>query len=152
MNTELTKQIVTLESQCWANAQYFRKECFEVVGIPSQVDDNRLEGKVLSLFEMVGCTIDPGFIDDCRRLDKNNDGVIIKFSCRKDCKQVLQVKKDLMDLNTDDLGLPTRIKTFVNESLCPYYHIFRNLWYKSKRLHSMGIINSFFYFWKNRKG
>ena len=50
VNTELTKRIVTLERQCWANAQYSRKECLEVVGIPRQVDDNLLETKVLSIF------------------------------------------------------------------------------------------------------
>ena len=28
VNTELTKRIVTLECQSWANAQYSRKECW----------------------------------------------------------------------------------------------------------------------------
>ena len=45
VNTELTKRIVTLERQCWANAQYSRKECVEVVGIPRQVNDKHLEVK-----------------------------------------------------------------------------------------------------------
>ena len=54
VNTELTKRIVTLERQCWANAQYSRKECLEVVETPCQVDDNLLETKVLSiLWELV---------------------------------------------------------------------------------------------------
>ena len=126
LNTELTKRIVTLERQCWANAQYSRKECLEVVGIPRQVDDNLLETKVLSIFEKVGCTIDPGFIDDCHRLGKNNDRAIIKFSHRKDCKQLLQVKKGLKDLNMDDLELPRDTKIFVNQSLCPYYHMLQS--------------------------
>ena len=43
VNTELTKWIVTLERQCWANAQYSRKECLEVVGMSRHVDDNQLE-------------------------------------------------------------------------------------------------------------
>ena len=64
VNTELTKRIVTLERQCWANAQYSRKECVEVVGIPRQVDDKHLEAKVLSIFQKVGCAIAPEFIDD----------------------------------------------------------------------------------------
>ena len=140
VNTKLTKRIVTLERQCWAYAQYSRKECLEVVGIPRQVDDNQLETKVLSIFE-VGCKIDLGFIDDCHRLGKINGRDIIKFARRKGCKQVLQVKKDLKELNTDDMDLPRGTNIFVNQSLCPYYRI---LWSKSKRLHSMGIINSFF--------
>ena len=60
----------------------------EVDALPQQVDDNQLE-TVLSVFEKVGCAFDPGFSDDCHRLGKNNDRVIIKFSSRKDCKQVL---------------------------------------------------------------
>ena len=65
VNTELAKRIVTLERQCWANAQYSRKECGEVDGIPRQVDDKHLEAKALSIFQKVGCTIAPEFIDDC---------------------------------------------------------------------------------------
>ena len=141
VNTELTKRIVTLERQCWANAQYSRKECVEVVGIPRQVDDKHLEAKVLSIFQKVGCTIAPEFIDDCHRLGKNNDRVIVKFTRRNDCKQVLQVKNDLKDLTADDLNLPRGTKIIVNQSLCPYCRI---LWSKTKHLQKMGKINSFF--------
>ena len=130
-----------MESQCWANAQYSKRESLEVVRIPRQVDDNQLETKVFSIFEKVGCKIDPGFIDGCHRLGENNDRVIIKFARRKDCKQVFQVKKDLKDLNMDDMDLPRGTKIFANQSLCPYYCI---LWPKNNRLHRMGIIDSFF--------
>ena len=112
-----------------------------MVGIPCQVDDKHLEAKVLSIFQKVGCTIAPEFIDDCHRLGKNNDRVIVKFTRRKDCKQVLQVKKDLKDLTADDLDLPRGTKIIVNQRLCPYCCI---LWSKTKRLRKMGKINSFF--------
>ena len=91
-----------------------------MVGISHQVDDNQLETKVLSIFEKIGCTIDPDFIDDCHRLDKNNDRVMINFSRRKDCKECFKSKKT-DDL--DDLDLPRGTKMFVNQSLCPYYRI-----------------------------
>ena len=65
VSSELCKRIVTVERQCWANAQYSRKECLEVAGIPRQVDDKNLIKKVLSIFQRIGCTIDPTFIDDC---------------------------------------------------------------------------------------
>ena len=65
VNSELCKRIVAVERQCWANAQYSRKECLEVAGIPRQVDDKNLIKKVLSIFQRIGCTIDPTFIDDC---------------------------------------------------------------------------------------
>ena len=43
VNTELTKRITILEGHCWANAQYSKKECVEVVEILRQVDDKHLE-------------------------------------------------------------------------------------------------------------
>ena len=112
-----------------------------MVGIPCQVDDEHLEAKVLYVFQKVGCTIAPEFIDDCHRLGKNNDRVIVKFTRRNDCKQVLQVKNDLKDLTADDLNLPRGTKIIVNQSLCPYCRI---LWSKTKHLQKMGKINGFF--------
>ena len=43
----LLQRVVDLERQCWTNAQYSRRECLEVVGIPRSVDDNILEEKVI---------------------------------------------------------------------------------------------------------
>ena len=45
VNSELCKRIVTMERQCWSNAQYSRRECLKVVGRPQQVDDKNLEKK-----------------------------------------------------------------------------------------------------------
>ena len=42
----------------------------------------------------------------------------------------------------EDLGLPGQNKLFINKNLCPYYKV---LWSKSKKLHSLGKINSFFF-------
>ena len=91
--------------------------------VPPQADDKHLEAKVLSIFLKFGCIIAPEFIDDCHRLGKNSDRVNVKFSRRKDCKPVLQVKKDLKDLTADDLDLPRERKIFVNQSLYLFYHI-----------------------------
>ena len=141
VNSELCKRTVTVEIQCWANAQYSRRECLEVAGIPRQVDDKNLETKVLSIFQKIGCTIDPTFIDDCHRLGKNNDRVIVKFTRRKYCKQILEVKKDLRNLDMEDLDLPRGTKIYINQSLCPYYRI---LWSKAKRLQNIGSIDNFY--------
>ena len=68
VNSEFCKRIVTMGCQCWANAQYSRRECLEVAGIPQQVGDKNLEKKVLSIFQKIGCTTDPTFIDDRHQL------------------------------------------------------------------------------------
>ena len=112
-----------------------------MVVIPRQVDEKYLEAKVLSIFQKFDCTIASEFINDYHRLGKNNDRVIVEFTRRKDSKQVLQVKKDIKDLPENDRELPSGTKIFVNQGWCSYYRI---LWSKTKRLESMGKINSFF--------
>ena len=119
----------------WANAQYSRKEFVEVVGIPSQADGKHLEVKVLPIFQKVGWTSVPEFIDDCHRLGKNNDRVIVKFTRRKDSKQVTQGNKDFNYLTTDNLDLPQGTELFVNQSLCLYYRI---LWSETKHFFLSG--------------
>ena len=39
-----------MERQCWANALYSRRECLDVIGIPSEVDGDVLKEKVLKIF------------------------------------------------------------------------------------------------------
>ena len=75
--------------------------------MPRQVHGNQLETKVFSSFEKVSRTIGASFTDECHRLGQNNEKVTIKFSCRK---------KNLKDLNTDDLDLPSGTTIFVNQS------------------------------------
>ena len=121
VNSELCRRIVTMERrQCLENTRYSRRECLEVVGIPRQVGDKNLETKVLSIFQKIGCTIDSSFTNDCHRLGKNNDRVIVKFTRRKDCKQIPKVKKNLRDFSMKDLDLPRGTKVYINQSLCPH--------------------------------
>ena len=100
-----------------------------------------LEKKALPIFQKICCIIEPTFIDDCHRLGNNNDRIIIKFTCRKDCKQIFKVKKDLRDLNIDDLDLPRGTKIHINQILCPYFRI---LWSKANKLQNIRLNNNFY--------
>ena len=82
-----------MERQCWANAQYSRRECLEVAGIHRDVSNENLESKVLDVFSKVGCEMLSRNIVACHRLT-NNDRIIVKFLRRKDCGQVLYFKRD----------------------------------------------------------
>ena len=73
-NSLLSKHAVDKKRQCWANAQYFRRECVEVVGIPNSVSSNELEDKVLTVFQKIGCELSPRNLGECHRLRKNSDG------------------------------------------------------------------------------
>ena len=140
VNTLLQERVIDLERQCWANAQYSRRECLEVSGIPDNVKQNDLEDKVLTIFKKVGCDIKSDNIEACHRVGRQNN-VIIKFSKRKDCQQVFSVKKDLSKLDMKEVDLPEGTQIYINQSLCPYY---KSLWSKSKKLRSLGKIHSFF--------
>ena len=133
INNLLLQRVVDLEKQCWANAEYSRRECLEIVGILRSADDKSLDEKVIQVFKKVGCNIQA-----CHCISKKNDRVIVKFSRRKDFQQVLSVKKKFQKLKMEDIGLTGDNKVFINHSLCPYYRV---LWSKSKVLLNMGKIN-----------
>ena len=90
VNTLLNKRVIYMERQCWANAHYSRRECLEVTGIPRHLSNKNLESKVLEVFSKVGCEILSRNIEACHSLI-----VIVKFLRRKDCDQVMSVKRDL---------------------------------------------------------
>ena len=52
----------------------------------------------------------------------------------------MKVKKDFSELNLTDIDLGNT-KIFIIQSFCPYYKI---LWSKSKRLHAMKQIHSYY--------
>ena len=126
----LTEQMNNVERQCWANAQYSRHECLEVVGIPSSVKIKDLEGKVCSVFNRIGIAVNPDDIEACHRL-YNDKKTIVKFSRRKLCQQVLRVKKELKNVDPSEFDFPEGTAIFINESLCSYYKM---LWNKCKKL------------------
>ena len=140
VTTLLNKRVINVERQCWANAQYSRRECLKVAGIPRDVSNKNLESKVLEVFSKVGCEILSRDIEACHGLT-NSERVIVKFLRRKDCDQVLSVKRDLRKVKLKDIGLRGNNSIFINPSLCPYY---RMLWSKSKRLLDLGKINNFY--------
>ena len=45
VNSVLSERLVSMERQCWANAQYSRRECLRLVGVPRSISDEDLEEK-----------------------------------------------------------------------------------------------------------
>ena len=137
----LTDQMNNVEKQCWGNAQYSRRECLEVVGIPSLIKIKDLEGKVCSVFNRIGVAINPDDIEACHRLH-NDKETIVKFSRRKLWKQVLREKKELKNVDPSKFDLPKGSALFINESLCSFYKM---LWNKCKKLWQKNIYTHILY-------
>ena len=100
VNSLLSRRLVNMERQCWANAPYSRPECLDIIGIPTEVEPDVLEKNVVNILEKLGCTIPPNHTDACYRVSKKSAIVIVTFSRKKDSHQVLAVKKDLRKLLT----------------------------------------------------
>ena len=95
----------------------------------------------MNVFKKLGCSIPPNRTEACHRVSKNSATVIIRFSRRKDCQQVLPGKKDLRKTKMEDVDQPGQNKLFINKNLRQYYKV---LWSKTKMIHSLVKINSFF--------
>ena len=65
----------------------------------------------------------------------------MNFSRRKNCQNILNVKKELRKLGMKQIGLPKGNPIFVNQSLCTCYGVRLS---KAKRLYSLNRISSFY--------
>ena len=70
VNNILSKQMSSIERQCWKNAQYSQCECVEVVGLPSSIEDKDLEPTVCRVLQHIGVGITGEGIEACHRLNK----------------------------------------------------------------------------------
>ena len=136
----LTQYIKTLECKCHENEQYSRRECLDISGIPSSIEDGAFEDNVLELFRKVNVLIDPSKVEDCHRLKFNNNApqkVIMKLSKRKHVYCVLKAKSSFKNAGVTKNGIPPHIcKSF----LCSYYKFLRS---KCKKLWVNKVIESF---------
>ena len=140
VNDRLVEMVVKTERQCWKNAQYSRRDTLEIVGIPNSVGNSVLEETVGGVFKKIGVEIDERDVQACHRL-KEKERTLVKFVKRKDCLQILKVKKELKSLDPMELDIPENTKIFVNESLCLYY---RGIWNKCKKLRAIQKIHQFY--------
>ena len=135
VNESLRNQILTLERQCWSNAQYSRRETLEISGIPENIDNGELEGKVLTVLSKLDVNIDPANVEACHWLKSNNKGkkAILKLSRRKDSDEIRRLRSKLKTTDLKPIGITTLV--YINDSLCFCYKKF-----KSKKLWSTKFI------------
>ena len=113
-NDRLAERFTKTERQCWENAQYSRRDTLEIVGIPNSVGNSVLEEPVRDVFKKIGAEIEERDVQACHRL-KEKERTIVKFVNRKDCLQILTMKKDLKYLDPTELDFPEDNKIFIDE-------------------------------------
>ena len=65
VNNELLKRVSSLERGLHSQEQHSRRECLEVVGIPSSVDDKNLQSTVYSILGDIDVVCNSNDIEDC---------------------------------------------------------------------------------------
>ena len=133
------EQVVALEGQCWGNSQYYRRECFEITGVPESISNNDLKETTLKIFDKLDVKIDSSNIEDYHWLKSNGPKkVIIKFTRCKDANLIRKNKNKLKEMNL--CLIRTNNSVFINDSFCSYYKM---LWRKCKKLWSNKYIHAF---------
>ena len=117
VNESFRKQILTLERQCWSNAQYYRWKTLQIFGTPENIDDSQLEGKVLTVLSKLDVIIDSANVEACHRLKSNCKGkkTILKLSRRKDLGVVRRARSKLKTIDLRSIGITTPV--YLNDSL-----------------------------------
>ena len=92
------------------------------------------------VFKKTGVEINEQDVQACHRL-KERERTIVKFANRKDCLQILRVKKELKSIDPTDLEFPENTNIFINESLCPYC---KCIWSKCKKLRAIQKMHQFY--------
>lgn len=119
-NELLMQKLQNVERTANNNAQYTRKETFEVFGISEKVSDSKVEEKVLQIMNELKDDDVPAFkpseIQACHRL-KNRSKVICKMVSRKRMREVINSRKKLKDTKLKCGGVGEKV--FITESMCP---------------------------------
>ena len=116
----LEKRITELVKSQAKAEQYSRRNNVEISGIPHEILDNNLEGKVINICKDADIEIGHISIKGCHQLplSRNNSGgaerVIVKFVNRKHSEDMLRLKKIISSCS----------KVFISNCLSRYYPFF----------------------------
>ena len=117
VNESFRNRILKLERQCWSNAQHSRRKTLEISGIPENIGDGELEGKVLTVLSKLDVNIDPANVEACHWLKSNNKGkmAILKISRWKDSEEICSVRSKLETTDLKPITITTPV--YINVSL-----------------------------------
>ena len=92
---KLEDQLLEIDQKSNNLDQYNRRNNLEIQGIPTNVTDDELEGKVTNIFSCLGIEVKGPDIEDCHRLGyANPKNTIVRSVNRKFCYQALDKKWD----------------------------------------------------------
>ena len=116
----LEERLIKLEGRMSEQEHYSRRECIELVGLPSNINGEELENAVVKTFQVAGINIGRRNFHAVHRL-ADQRAVIVKLTNRSDAIDIQRQKKKLRTLGAEDQRKLNSQKIYLNESLCPKY-------------------------------
>ena len=117
----------------------------EIQGIPANITDDELEGKVMDIFSCLGLEVKGSDREDCHRLGyANSKNIIFRFVNRKFCYQALDKKMDLHKLDSRRLCFNPVKTLYFSENLTPTNQL---LAWKCRELKRASMIHSTWSAW-----
>ena len=112
------------------NSNHQRRNNIIISGIPPEISNDQLEPAVIKILGAVDVVVTEEHINGVHRLwsPKNDDEddsepiskpTIVSFVNRRYAERALKNKKNLIEVNMDDIGLPDSTELYINENVCP---------------------------------
>ena len=118
----LEKKVISLEENSNSLEQYGRRNNLEITGIPDDVDDQKLEEKVIEILDKIDVNVSSKDVEACHRIGKSKNSsktTIVRFVNRKHAKKALVNRKGLKNIDKTSIGLEKSHGIFINENLTP---------------------------------
>ena len=144
-NEALKNGLIALESKQIQINQYDRLENVEFVGIPTEVEEEKLEETVIGIAGSIGVDLTPRDISACHRMPRGED-TIIRLVNRKDADSLLANASKLKGMDLSAVLGPSHPNIYINPNLCPEL---KNMRWKTKKLKEAGLIA---FYGTNRRG
>lgn len=111
---DISDEIYYMQKDISRIDQYSRRQNIEISGIPKDIHNNELQGKVIEIFGKIGVDVKPDDIIAVHRLKgQRHPNVIVRFFDRNKVYHCLQNKKELYKIK--------EYKLYLSENLCENY-------------------------------
>ena len=121
----------------------FSQYLIEFHGIPDDIQQDKLEEKVIEICVAIGADIEEKNIEACHRFGRNKpQKVIARLVNRKDIEKIKENKKKLKKMDMSNFGFDKKTKIFIQDNLSPYYS---ELAWKCRKLKKSQMIYDWWY-------
>ena len=136
-------KVVETEKNVAKVDQYDRRNNTEFHGIPDDIQQDKLEEKVIEICVAIGADIEEKNIEACHRFGRNKpQKVIARLVNRKDIEKIKENKKKLKKMDMSNFGFDKKTKIFIQDNLSPYYS---ELAWKCRKLKKSQMIYDWWY-------